>query len=189
MPARHSFVPRLWLMTDERMGDALWPALERLPRGSGVVFRHYRLPRADRAALYARVAKVARRRGLVLLRAGKDRLGPWESGTHGWSARDRSGRKQGRPGAHSGLHSVSVHNRVEALRAIREKAGLVFVSPIFATRSHPGARALGRIGFAQLIRGIKAPVIALGGMTERRARTLRPASIHGWAAIDAWIRP
>ena len=32
-------LPRLWLMTDERVGDALIPAVERLPRGAGTVFR------------------------------------------------------------------------------------------------------------------------------------------------------
>ena len=43
-------LPRLWMMTDERQGDALWSALERLPRGAGVVFRHYSLPAAARRA-------------------------------------------------------------------------------------------------------------------------------------------
>jgi thiamine-phosphate pyrophosphorylase len=36
-----------------------------------------------------------------------------------------------------------------------------------------------------LIRGLKVPVIALGGMTERRFRKVR--GFYGWAAIDAWI--
>ncbi|RYD48780.1 MAG: thiamine phosphate synthase, partial [Sphingomonadales bacterium] len=41
MRCRHPLIPKLWLMTDERMGDDLWDALKRLPRGSGVIFRHY----------------------------------------------------------------------------------------------------------------------------------------------------
>ena len=33
---------RGWLMTDERMGERLWEAIDRLPSGSGgIVFRHY----------------------------------------------------------------------------------------------------------------------------------------------------
>ena len=39
-------------MTDERLGDGLWAALERLPKGSGVVFRHYGLAPAERRALF-----------------------------------------------------------------------------------------------------------------------------------------
>ena len=36
--------PREWLMTDERMGDRLWEAIDGMPPGSGVVFRHYADP-------------------------------------------------------------------------------------------------------------------------------------------------
>jgi hypothetical protein len=75
MPSRQArSLPSLFLMTDERMGDALWRALERLPRGAGVVFRHYRLPPVERRALFERVRAVARRRGLRLLLGGPERL-------------------------------------------------------------------------------------------------------------------
>jgi len=156
-------------MTDERMGDALWPALERLPRGAGVVFRHYRSP--DRAALFEQVAKVARRRGLVLLSAG-GRL-PGAAGSH--NARTASG-----------LRSRSAHHRRELVAAVRAGADVVFVSPIHPTRSHPGAPALGRVGLGLIIRGCRTPVIALGGMDERAFRALKPLAVHGWAGIDAW---
>jgi thiamine-phosphate pyrophosphorylase len=38
--------------------------------------------------------------------------------------------------------------------------------------------------FTWLARQTRLPVIALGGMNERRARGLEGA--YGWAAIDAW---
>jgi thiamine-phosphate pyrophosphorylase len=63
---------------------------------------------------------------------------------------------------------------------------LLFVSPVFATRSHRGAKPLGRVRFGLLIRGAKRPVIALGGMDSHRARTLKQMGIYGWAAIDAF---
>lgn len=172
MPRRHP-LPRLWLMTDERMGEALWEALERLPRGSGVVFRHYGLPLAERRALFARVLKVARRRRLVLVRAGRARM-RGEAGVHGVRG--------------DGLHTAPTHNRREAIAAIRAGADALFVSPAFPTRSHPGARALGRSRFGMLVRGLDVPVIALGGMDARRAASLRPFGVHGWAAIDAWMK-
>jgi thiamine-phosphate pyrophosphorylase len=171
--ARRYPVPRLWLMTDERMGDALWTALERLPRGSGVVFRHYRLSLAERRLLFAKVAKIARRRGLVLLRAGNRPLG-CEDGTHNTR----------RPPIR-GLWTQSAHSRREAMQ--RRGADALFVSPVFTTRSHPGARALGRVRFGLLIRGLEVPVVALGGMDARRAESLAPLAIHGWAGIDAWL--
>lgn len=174
MRRRHPPLPQLWLMTDERMGERLWHALERMPAGSGVIFRHYALPLAERRALFARVARVARRRRLVLLRAGADRLGRAEAGTHG------AGRRR------NGLHTRGAHSRREAIAAIRGGADAVFVSPVFATRSHPGARALGHVRFGLLVRGLDAPIIALGGMDARRAAGLWQIGIYGWAAIDAW---
>ena len=56
-------LPTRWLMTDERLGDAIWPALARLPRGAGVVFRHYATPAAERRALFAAVARATKRKG------------------------------------------------------------------------------------------------------------------------------
>ncbi len=173
MPARHPRIPRLWLMTDPRLGAELWEALERLPRGSGVIFRHYQLPLPERRALFARIAKVARRRGLLLLRAGAAPM-RGEAGTHG-----RRGR---------GLTSWPVHSRREAIAAIRAGADALLVSPVFPTRSHPGAAVLGPLRFGLLVRDLPLPVIALGGMNAAKARRLMPMGIHGWAAIDAWAR-
>src|SRR5690606_35566678 len=47
-------LPRRWLMTDERQGETLWAALDRLPRGAGVIVRHYSLPMRARRRLFAR---------------------------------------------------------------------------------------------------------------------------------------
>jgi thiamine-phosphate pyrophosphorylase len=161
-------------MTDERMGDGLWDALARLPAGSGVVFRHYGLPAANRRALFARIARIARQRRLVLIRAGSTRLGRGEAGTHN--------------GQGGGIRTAAAHSRREAIAAIRRGADLLFISPVFATRSHPGATALGAARLGLLIAGLGVPVVALGGMNARRAQSLAKLGIHGWAAIDAWTR-
>ena len=169
MPRRQP-LPRLWLMTDERQGEDLWRALERLPRGAGIVFRHYTLTRADRRRLFVRISRLARRRRLVLVAAGAQNLGG-------------DGRHNRRS---PGLHTASAHD-LKALRsAERAGADLVFVSPVFATRSHPGARALGRVRFGLIAAAARVPVVALGGMDAARARSLAGLNAHGWAAIDAW---
>jgi thiamine-phosphate pyrophosphorylase len=170
MRRRHP-IPRLWLMTDPRMGDELWAALERLPRGAGVVFRHYEWPDDERRVLLRAVAKVARRRRLILL------------ATDGLARVDGSHNRR----AARGLCSRSAHDRRDIVAAERGGADLVFVSPVFATRSHPGARALGVVRFGLMIRGARIPIIALGGMTARRARRLAGLGVHGWAGIDAWV--
>ncbi|MBV8686668.1 MAG: thiamine phosphate synthase [Alphaproteobacteria bacterium] len=168
MGRRHP-LPRLWLMTDERQGEALWEALRRLPRGAGIVFRHYGLATAERRALFRRVRATARARGLTLLVAGLP-----------CGAAD---------GAHNrrsaGLRSASAHDLGELRAAERRGAGLVFVSPVYPTRSHPGAAPLGPRRFGALARRTRLPVVALGGMDAPGFRRLRGA--HGWAAIDAWL--
>ncbi|QQV79158.1 thiamine phosphate synthase [Sphingomonas aliaeris] len=166
-------------MTDERMGDGLWQALEQLPLGSGVVFRHYATSPAERRVLFARVERVARSRRLVLVRAGLVRLGR-EQGVHGRY------RRQGVTGSGQ-IRTWPAHDRIEALAGVRAGADLLFASPIFATRSHPGSRGSGAIRAAFRIRGVPVPVIALGGMNEARFRRVRPLGFYGWAAIDAWL--
>ena len=165
---RRQPLPRLWLMTDERQGDRLWRALDRLPSRSGIVFRHYSLPRADRLLLFERVKAIARERRLILLAAGLPL--PGANGVHG------------RRGA--GLMSASAHNLRELRAAEQAGADLVFLSPVFPTRSHPDARPLGPGRFALLAHQAKVPVIALGGMDAEKARSLGGA--YGWGGINAW---
>lgn len=162
-------------MTDERLGEALWTALERLPRGGGVIFRHYSLPIGERRALFAQVAKVARRRGLILARAGTIPM-RGEQGVHGRSL------KQGRV-----LRSWPAHNLREVIAGRRAGADVILVSPVFLTRSHADQRPLGVVRAARLARAAKGRAVALGGMNHQKFRRLRGTGFIGWAAIDGWL--
>lgn len=175
MPIRQpSEIPKIWLMTDPRLGDRLLAAICRLPTGSGVVFRHYELPAKERRRLFEKVRRICRLRGHRLLLAGGD---PWPAdGVHG------------RHASKNGLLSMPVHNVREIAVARRSGADILFLSPLCATRSHPGARPLGLTRFGKLAQlAHPARVIALGGMTQNRARAIKPHIAHGWAAIDAFI--
>ncbi|WP_371416813.1 thiamine phosphate synthase [Sphingosinicella sp. BN140058] len=157
-------------MTDERQGETLWDALEHLPRGAGVIFRHYGLPVEARRRLFLAVRGVARRRRLILVVAGP--LPLRGDGNHG-----RRGH---------GLRTAPAHDLKQIRAAERGGADLVFLSPVFPTRSHPGRPALGRVRFGLLARQCRVPVIALGGVTPRLADGLKALGAFGWAAIDAW---
>lgn len=176
-------LPALWLMTDERLGDGLLPAIAALPRGSGVVFRHYGLEPAARSALLARVAAAARRHGHLLAVARPPR---------GFRVRalHLPAHVRRLPPARPRLLTAAVHSMRERARAGAFGADLLFVSPVFATVSHPGARPLGPHGLARLAARAPAPVIALGGMTRARFRALRAAlGIHGFAAVAGLAKP
>jgi thiamine-phosphate pyrophosphorylase len=163
-------------MTDERMGEALWDALARMPRGSGVIFRHHAT--RGRRALFERVRTVARARRLTLLLAGSPRQAiAWRAdGAHGRSPHVQTARPL--------LRTAPAHNARELARV---RAHAVLLSPVFATRSHPGAKKLGPVRFARLSRLSEAPVIALGGMDARRFRHLAGLGAYGWAGIDAFL--
>lgn len=181
----HGKVPGVWLMTDERVGDAdLLRAIVRLPRGSAVVFRHYSLPEAERRMLFDRVKHAARKHHLfVLLADDPARARKWGAdGHHG---------QTGRPShTQSGwLHSAPVHNHRELVAAHRAGADVLLISPLFATRSHPGARPLGPTRFAVLAREADVPVIALGGVRPRHAALVRRMGASGYAAIDGLSAP
>lgn len=172
MPSRQP-LPRFWLMTDRRMGDRLLPAIERLGPDGGVVFRHYSLAEKERRALFDRVR--ATHPGLLLL------AGPAHQASE-WGADGSHGRGYG-----TGLRSAPVHSYAEIRAAERNGAGLLFLSPVFSTRSHPEAQPLGLARFAWLARRSRLPVIALGGMNETRGKHLASFGAYGWAGIDAWM--
>ena len=180
MTARQTGWPHHWLMTDERMGERLWDAIDRLPIGDGgVVVRHYALPLEERVALAERVAAVCWKRGLTFAVAGDAALGASLGA-------ELVHRPHSLP---AGLpFSRPVHSLDEANTARMDGAALVFVSPIHETRSHPDARPLGRKLAKQIIKACGCPAIALGGMDARKFITAENDGFYGWAAIDAWIR-
>ncbi len=178
-PGQASKIPSVWLMTDERVSEAdLLRAIARLPRGSAVVLRHYSLAAAERHALLLRMMRAACRRHVLLL-AGDAEL------ARDWGADGYHGRARGK----AGLHSAPVHNHRELVQAEHAGADVLLISPLFATRSHPGARMLGAFRFAALARQARVPVIALGGVKPRHAALVRRLGARGYAAIDGLAGP
>lgn len=169
---RRNPLPTTWLMTDERMGEALWPALRRLPPGSGIVLRHHATLPLERERVARRIRRIAHARRLVLVVAGEPLAG---DGVHG----DRSTR---------GVRTWSAHDRAEALAGVRAGADILFVSPVRATRSHPVQPSLGLTAALRVARGLSPMIVALGGMDARYWRRIRRFGFDGWAAIDAWMR-
>jgi len=169
--------PRDWLMTDERMGERMWEAIGRVPAGTGgIVFRHYSLDPSERLELGERVSALAHQRKLTLAVGRDPRL-----------AKQLGAQLIHNPSGPSELRfSMAVHDEREADAARQAGADLVFLSPVYATRSHPGAPALGARRATELAALAGCPAIALGGMTFGKFWELGPA-FHGWAGIDAWL--
>lgn len=176
--SRRQTLPAIWLMTDPRLGPDLPAIVSALPKGAGVIFRHYQLPDKERRALFNLVRQVCRRQRRMLLLAALPGLArAWGAdGFHG-----RAGRKLYR----GQWHSAPAHDVAEIRTAERAGADCLLVSPVYATQSHPGALGLGRVRFGLLRRTARLSVYALGGMDAMRARGLRLFGVAGWAAIDS----
>lgn len=184
---RRTPVPTVWLLTDERIDTAaLLKAAARLPRGAGIVLRHYHLTLEHRRALFDALARIARRRGLRLLLAGSvAQAVAWRAdGAHGGNGERGLARRHRPPGF---LRTVPAHDRREVRAAARAGADAAFLSPLFATRSHPGADCLGPGRFAALARDARLPVMALGGVHPRHARLVTRLGASGYGAIDGLV--
>lgn len=190
LPHMASSLPPLWLFSDERLQNRLLDVVASLPVGSGVVLRHDDLPVGARYRLMRGVMRVARLRQLTVILAGEVALARrW--GAHGVHVRHHMARQLKGAGRRGLLLSMPVHNRREAVRARKMGAHIVFISPLYATRSHEGAAHLGDAAWRRLTRDVGgAQVVALGGMSAAAARVLnrKRGKFHkraAWAGIDA----
>lgn len=171
--------PVLWLFTDvARLADPV-AAARGLPRGlCGVVLRDDARP--GRAALAAALARVCRQRRNALVVAGDARL----ARAVGAGVHLRAGRRLRGMAGLRGMVTSSAHGVAELRRAAQAGARLAFLSPAFATASHPGAPGLGAVRWGALARQAPAglAVGALGGIdgaSVRRLPGLRSAAAIG----------
>jgi thiamine-phosphate pyrophosphorylase len=181
-------LPSLWLTTDAKRTADPAVAVARLPAGCGVILRHPDARQLRRLA--EEIVPLCRRRKLICLIAGDWRLAA-RCDAHGVHLSERSARSHGMVRAwcrqRRRLLTVAAHGEVAARRGARLGADAVLLAPVFPTRSHPEARALGVLRFAAITRRIACPVIALGGVTPRTAQRLNGAGAAGFAGID-WLR-
>ena len=178
MAANQPQWPREWLMTDERVGERLWEAIGALPEGAGVVFRHYATPQDQLAALARRIAGICRERCLTLAIARDAAL-----------AGMLDAALVHNPDSDQRILPTSraAHSAEEARFAVHAGASLIFLAPLFPTRSHPDRKPLSRIVARQIVATCPVPVIALGGMNRARFEEIKPDGFYGWAGIDAWL--
>ncbi len=187
-------LPRLVLVSDPvRLPDPS-AAAARLPRGAAV------LARGATAAVLSDLARLARRRGLVLLVGGEERQAlRLRAGLH---LPDRApaygllpfllARRRSPGGPNRLVLSLAVHGRAGIARARRLGADLALLSPAFPTASHPGAPALGPLRWAGLAARLGGRAVALGGVAAGTAGRLphrgkgRAAGLAAIAGLVAW---
>lgn len=161
---------RLVLMTDDaRLADPL-AAAQALPRGSVVVVRsRTRLEPLARALLKTQCTVLIAGDPLLAVRLG----------AHGFHL------PQARAGEaaywRARFPSMVITASAHSLRALScRHVDAIFLSPVFATKSHPDRAALTAVRANLMARQVDVPVYALGGVDARNVRRL-----HGFAGIAA----
>lgn len=175
-------LPPIWFVTDRaRSGDILAIA-NRLPRGWGVILRHFGA--SDAEATARSLAGICARRGLVLMIAADPMLAARVGvGVHWPEAMlARRGRFP--------LETAAAHSPRALARARTAGVAAALLSTVFASNS-PSARApIGALKFRQLARASALPVYALGGVTARNAGALFASAgkrAAGFAAVEAIV--
>jgi thiamine-phosphate pyrophosphorylase len=164
----------LALFSDEARTPDILSMAKALPetdRPLALIFRHDGLAPSERAALAAAVRDAVQSRGHMFLMA--------------------RGEMEGADGAHSagpgpGIRTLPTHDEDELAEATLAGMDAAFLSPIFATQSHPDARPLGRPRAVALAQAARIPLFALGGINEASAASLHGAPFQGFGAIGAF---
>ncbi|MEM8986722.1 MAG: thiamine phosphate synthase [Pseudomonadota bacterium] len=174
--------PPLLFLTDVARVPSPERVAEALPPGCGVILRDYDAP--ERKVMGERLAAICRRRGLVFL-VGADMALANDLGADGVHFPE---------GLYDRIPPVSLrgdmiltgaaHGPAAIRRAVKKSIDAVLLSPVFATRSHPGASSLGRHRVAAIAGAAPLPVYALGGIDAQSVRRL-PHGLAGVGVIGA----
>ena len=81
----------------------------------------------------------------------------------------------------------SVHSLESALGAESQGADFVIFGPVWPSPSHPGRHPQGLEALTAVVRAVRVPVLAIGGMTRDRARECLAAGASGYAAIRMFL--
>lgn len=176
--------PAMWMFTDAaRIPDPV-SAARRLPRGAGVVFRAHGY--AEPIETGRALARIARRRGLVLL-AGADPHLAAAIGAAGVHVPERSLDAIRRIRRLHPLWTVTgaAHSFLAIRRARAAGADAVFRSAVFPSRSPSAGAPIGPLRLALEARRAGVPVLALGGVNAQTAPRLRGGGVCGFACVEA----
>ena len=179
-------LPRLLFVTDPARTPDPEGVAERLPAGSGVLYRHFGA--VDAAECAGRLREITRRRGLILL-IGADVALAGDIDADGvhlpeGAVADAVTLRQARP---AWLLTAAAHSLEAAQRAARAGCDATLVSPVFPSHSPSAGPAMGVEAFTALVQAVAVPVYALGGVNTRTAPQLSGSGAQGLAMVEGLL--
>lgn len=177
-------LPNLLFFTDPARVASPEAVAERLPSGSGIVFRAFGAE--DAVEQGRRLRAIADARGLLLLVGAHPGLaeGVRADGLH---MPERLAGEIPKLRAEHGryLITVAAHDLTAVRAAERAGADAVIVSPVFPSNSPSAGEPLGLKGLKDMVGATPLPVYALGGVRAGTVGQLAGSGIVGIAAVEA----
>ena len=179
-------LPAMLILTDPQRTPNPLALAECLPKGAGLVYRPFGA--ADALQTAASLVRIARRRGLTLL-VGADAHLALACGADGVHLPERQMDEVQPLRARwpKALITCAAHSRRALHHAATTGADAALLSSVFPSLSPSAGRPMGPVRMAQLVRGLKLSVYALGGVDSRTARQLFGTGVAGVAAIGAGV--
>ena len=165
---------------------------EKFSRRSAIIIREYDLVSKKRQEFIAKIEALLRKKNIRLMIA-KD-VGLCEevksSGFH-FSDFDKMPIILLKKIAAKKIISLAVHNLVSLKKANRKPLNLyvdlIFISPVFSTKSHPNSKNLGLRNLTKFSLQNKKPLYALGGIGANNINSLiKIKNLSGFAGIDLY---
>lgn len=179
-------LPVLWFFTDRFRNPDPYIILNQLPKNSGVVLRDYDLP--NRVVLAKNIAEICKKRSLTYIIGADAKLAleVGASGVHIPEFRNIN-LPYLKPNKKEWIVTSSVHN-LGSLRKVKSRAvDLIFISPVFETKSHPNQNTLGTAYISRLVNRFSVFSIALGGINQHNVKLLNGSGVNGIGAISGLI--
>ena len=152
-----------------------------------VIFREYDLESKDREEVARKIIKICREKNHKIL-IGKDLAMARKLRADGIHFSDNDKlpiqifNRQNLP--REFIFSFACHNFLSVLKSHRLKADVIFISPIFITKSHPDVEPLGLMQLSKIIRISKIPIFALGGVNKQNIRILQKVGAQGFGGVE-----
>lgn len=181
--ARHlpAALPGAFLMTDPARLQDPHTLISGLPRGWGVIYRHF--GNADHLTQARKLAQLCRRRGLCFLVGGDPRLARkvHADGVH-WP--ERMARDARRWRGRFSIMTMSAHSISHLHFLARNGVHALILSTVFPSRSPSARRPIGALRLRRAARVSRVKLYALGGVNPSNAASV--CDFAGLAAIEGW---
>jgi thiamine-phosphate pyrophosphorylase len=174
------------MFSDLKRVPNLEKAIYNLPKNSIIIFREYSLKKDKRQELALKFLKIAKKLNHKFF-VGKDSKMALEikaDGVHYSDLDQNSWQLIKKKYPHKFSISLACHDFKSIQKAQNSNAEILFLSPIFKTKSHENAKNLGLLKLVKSCKYSSKKVFALGGVNSQNIGKVLKNYADGFAGIE-----